>query len=359
LPNDHPIPVCVVPYAGRDDEISLIDLWRVVAARKNLILLIFLAAIGLASAYVFLAGSLYRAEAHLLPPQQQDIQSLIIGKEGLEITLNTPNLIYRAFLSNFKSKGVRREFFNAYDLADYYLADKLHTDADIDRIFDKVFSENLQLRADKQDASLVVVRFGDSDPELAAQRLNQFIAFANERTVRQLLGNINAAIRAEIERVRRQLASKSKLATQRRYDAITKLQEALRVARVLGFEGVDSLAVIADTEKAAIEVNTAQIPLYMRGAKALEAEIAVLESRKSDEPFIAGLRDLQEKLAFLEGLSINRGMLSAVTIDTAARTPYQAEKPREKMIIILAAVFGLIIGIFLAFIAEFRSKARE
>jgi len=97
----------------------------------------------------------------------------------------------------------------------------------------------------------------------------------------------------------------------------------------------------------------------MRGAKALEAEIAVLESRKSDEPFIAGLRDLQEKRIFLEGLLINRDKLSAVTIDAAARTPYRAEKPRKKLMVILAGMLGLMVGIFLVFVAEIWSKVRE
>jgi len=102
-----------------------------------------------------------------------------------------------------------------------------------------------------------------------------------------------------------------------------------------------------------------QAPLYMRGTKALEAEITVLESRKSDEPFVAGMRDLQEKQSFLEGISIDRSKLSAVTIDAAAIAPYQAEKPRKKLILILSAVFGLMTGIFLVFITEFRAKVRR
>jgi len=357
--NDRPVPVCVVPYGDRDDEISLVDMWRVFVARKVLVLLSLLVAIILASVYIFLAEPLYRAEAHLLPPQQKDIQSLMIdfrSKEELEMNRYTPDIVYKAFLKNLKSKGLRREFFDAHDLTGYYFADKPHTGADIDRIFDKKFDGNLRVQADKQDASYVVVSFGDPNPGLASQRLNQFIAFANERTVQQLLNNVNAAIWAEIERVRYQLASKLKLAAQRRHDRILGLQEALSVARALGIESSGSFSMAQDKEKAAIGINTAQIPLYMRGTKALEAEIAMLESRDSDEPFISGLRDLQEKRILLEGILIDRNKLAAVTIDTAARIPYQAEKPKGKLIFMFAAVFGVMAGIFLVFIAEFRSK---
>jgi chain length determinant protein (polysaccharide antigen chain regulator) len=281
------------------------------------------------------------------------------GKADLEVERYTPDLVYKAFLRNLKSKGLRREFFDAHDLAGYYLANNSHTDANIDRIFDKKFNGSLRVQVDKQDVSFVVASFTDTDPVLAAQRLNQFIAFANERTSRQLLNNVNAAIRAEIERVRYQLDSKLKLASQRRQDRILNLREALRVAKTLGIKSTSSFPVIEEKDTAAIEINTAQLPLYMRGMKALEAEIAVLESRKSDEPFVAGLRDLQEKQAFLEDILIERDKMSAVTIDAAGRTPYRVEKPRKKLMFMLATVFGLMIGIFMVFIAEFRSKTRE
>jgi len=129
-PDTRPVPVYVLPYADRDDEISLIDLWRVIMARKAIILLSLLVAIVLVSVYAFLAEPFYRAEAHLLPPQQQDIQGLMIdyrGKEGVEIKQYTPDLVYKAFQKNLKSKGSRREFFDAHDLIDYYLAGKLTT----------------------------------------------------------------------------------------------------------------------------------------------------------------------------------------------------------------------------------------
>ena len=61
----------------------------------------------------------------------------------------------------------------------------------------------------------------------------------------------------------------------------------------------------------------------------------------------------------VEGLSLNRDKLSTVTIDSAARTPYQAEKPPKKLILVLAGVAGSMAGFFLAFVVEFWSKTRE
>jgi len=68
------------------------------------------------------------------------------------------------------------------------------------------------------------------------------------------------------------------------------------------------------------------------------------------------LRDLQERLSFLEDLLVDVDKLSAVTVDAVAKKPYRAERPRKLLLIAIAAMLGFMIGIFLVFIAEFRSR---
>ena len=84
--------------------------------------------------------------------------------------------------------------------------------------------------------------------------------------------------------------------------------------------------------------------------------MSVLEARNSDEPFITGYRDLQERQAFLEGISIDAGTLSAVTLDEAARIPFRTDKPRKGVVILVMAVLGMMIGLFAAFLTEQFSK---
>ncbi len=360
--NDRPVPVCVVPYTDQNNEISLIDLWCVIVARKMLVLLSLLVAILLAFAYVFWVEPSYRAEAYLLPPQQKDIQALMIDFQGgadLKVELYTPDLVFTAFLKNLKSKGLRREYFDINNLADYYLANNPHTDADIDRIFDKKFNGSMRVQSDKQNTPFTVVSFSDRDSNLAAQRLNQFINFANKRTARQLYRNANAIVQAEIKQIRDELSSKLKLAERRRFDTITVLKEAQRIADALGIKDASTFPKVMDKSPSGLAVNTAQVPLYMRGTSALETEISVLELRKSEEPFISGFRDLQEKLAFMEAISIDYASLSAVIIDDPARVPYRMEKPNKKMIAILSVVLGVMVGVFLALAAEFLLGTRR
>jgi len=360
----HPIPVYIAPYGGRGDEVSLIDLWRVIARRKGIILLSWLVSMMLAAAYIFIAEPSYRAVAYLLPPQQQQIQGLLIDyhaieKSGLDIEPYNPESVYRAFLDNLESQGARREFFDNHELIKHYAAGESTKDINADRVFEKLFNERLKVQVDKQNTLSVTVSFSDSNPILAAQWLNQIIDYANKRTVRQLFNDVNSAIQSEIGKIRFQTDSKLKLAERRRLDTIITLKEALRVAQALGIQDTSTFAKMAESTQSGLVVNTAAVPLYTRGTKALETEISVLETRKSDEPFISGFRDLQERRAFLEGIYIDIDALSAVTNDAVAKTPYRAERPRKLLLLFIAATLGLMIGIFLAFVAAFRSKIND
>jgi len=359
--DQHPIPVYIAPYQDRGDEVSLIGLWRVIAKRKGIILLSLLVSMMLAAVYIFLAEPSYRAVAYLLPPQSQKIQGLLIDyrgidETGLDIEQYTPELVYTAFLENLKSRGLRREFFDRGNLVSHYVNQEADTKINVDRIFDTNFNNSLQVQVDRQDSLFVTVSFAYSDPELVAQWLNRFVDFVNERTVHQLLSDVESAIQTEIKRVRYQLDSKLKSAEHRRRDRVISLQEALHIAKALGVTEAGTFPMATGKNPAGVAVNTAQVPLYMRGTKALEKEINVLESRKSDEPFIAGLRDLQERLSFLEDIIVDPDTLSTVRVDSVAKTPYRAERPRKLLLIFSAATLGFMIGIFLVFIAEFWSK---
>ncbi len=358
-----PIPVYIAPTMDESDEISLVDLWRVIVRRKAIILVSFLLSVLLAFGYLFFAEPVYRANAYLFPPQQQNIQGLLIDYRSIEgdigVNRYTPESVYDAFLDNLKSHGARREFFDNHELIKHYAAGESTKDINADRVFDELFSERLKVQVDKQNTSFVTVSFSDSDPKLAAQWLNQIINFVNKRTVHQLSSDVSSAIQSEIDQVRYQLDSKLKVSEQRRRDRIVNLKEALSIARTLGINDTGTFPTMADKTQAGLAVNTLQVPLYMHGAGALETEITVLESRKSDEPFISGFRDLQERRAFLEGISIDTNTLSAVTIDAVAKPPYRAEKPRKFLLTVIAATLGFMIGIFMVFIAEFRSKVYD
>ena len=127
----------------------------------------------------------------------------------------------------------------------------------------------------------------------------------------------------------------------------------------LGIIGrVDATNIIQNTQMN-VDIATATTPLYYLGLEALATEISILRNRQSDDPFIVGLRDLQEELALLKSIEFDKENMSAVHIDQAAYQSKHRFKPDRKLIVSLATIVGLFSGIFLAFFVEFVQKQRK
>jgi chain length determinant protein (polysaccharide antigen chain regulator) len=95
------------------------------------------------------------------------------------------------------------------------------------------------------------------------------------------------------------------------------------------------------------------------GLRDLQEQLALLNAIKSDDPFIEGLRDLQEKLALLRSIKIKEEGMHAVTVDQAAYPPKNPIKPNRRLIVSLSTVVGLFLGIFLVFFVSFVQKQKE
>jgi len=140
---------------------------------------------------------------------------------------------------------------------------------------------------------------------------------------------------------------------------VLRYQEASIIARVLGIKKrVDATNIIQNTQMN-VDIATASTPLYYLGIEALTAEINILQNRKSDDPFISGLRDLQEQLVLLRSIKIEEEGLHAVTVDQAAYPPKNRIKPDRRLIVSLGTVVGLFLGIFLVFFVSFVQKQKE
>lgn len=356
-PSRDPVPVFIVPSCNLEDSIRFRDLVSVVIRRKWMVLATILLSIAGFAVYVMFAEPVYRAESTLLPPSQQHIQGLSVDisdnvSEGLKSY--TPEDVYAEFQKNLKSLGLRREFFLKNKLIDIYVVgDSPDVEVNADEIFTMHFSNAMRMSQDRQNSAFINVSFDNADPEIAAQVLNRYIEFVNKQTVGQLLLDVKAAISTEITRLRHQIDKKLKFAERRKEDTVIALREALQIATALGIKDTSTFPTVMDQNGIGLVVNTAQVPLYLRGVKALEAEIKVLESRESQEPFATGVRDLQERVAYLEGISTDRGELSAVNVDVPAMEPQRMRSPRVTSLLLLSVILGTVLGVIFAFMYEF------
>ena len=203
----------------------------------------------------------------------------------------------------------------------------------------------------------ISVSMESDDPEFAAKIVNDYINYFNFETIKGLVSAARNSIESQIRDIQYSISSKRVMAKVRRLDQIVNIEESANTALLLGIKDrVDTTNVVQNNQ---LNITTTSTPLYYRGFRALNVEIKFLKNRKSDDPFIVGLRDLQEKLALLRSIKIEEEGLHAVRIDQAAYPPKNRIKPNRRLIVSLGTVVGLFLGIFLVFFVSFVQKQRE
>lgn len=125
--------------APPEDEINLLDLFRVLSRRWKTIALVTVLATGLAVAYAMLAPSIYKAEAIFLPPAASDIQALNINNIHADQTRQDVSVaeVYALFKQNLQAMEVRKTIFKEMDLLDQ-LAPGKGQNINADTIFDNL-----------------------------------------------------------------------------------------------------------------------------------------------------------------------------------------------------------------------------
>ena len=147
------------------------------------------------------------------------------------------------------------------------------------------------------------------------------------------------------------------MAKKRREDQIIRFREALSIAENLGLEKrVDTTNIIQTTARLDDNNPSIKTPLYYIGSNALKAEIYNLENRITDDPFISGLRDIEEQLTILKTIKITKEKFSAAKIDRKAFPPLSHIYPNRRLILLAGIALGFIAGIFLVMLLNIFKK---
>jgi chain length determinant protein (polysaccharide antigen chain regulator) len=337
------------PYAQpfEDDTIDLYELWITLWSKRWLVIgVTAVAAIG-SVVYALLQPPVYKAEALLLPPKAKDVQSLNVqGVQGA-----SAGGVFAAFKNNLSSRSLQKKFIKEYGLMELLAPERTPETRDED-IYEGFAG---MIKIETKGSTSISIELHDA--EVSAQWVNDYIKFMDTETITLLVENMRNSITNRIRDIEYTIASKRQMAKQRREDQIQQFQEASTIAAKLGVKDrVDATNVVQNNQ---LNISTASTPLYYRGFRALNAEITILKDRKSDDPFIMGLRDLQESLALLRSIKIEDEGLHAVSIDQAAYPPTNRIKPNRRLIVSLGTVVGLFLGIFLVFFVSFIQNQKE
>jgi len=351
------------PQQLEDDNFDLYELLITLWNSKWLVTAVTVVAALGSIVYALQLQQIYKAEALLFPPKAKDIQSLNFFREQVEIigekfTGTSAENVFNKFKQNLKSRTLHKKFIQEKGLMEILAPDR-NAETNVENIY-QGFADMIKLGKKGGAISLSIEMH---DGEIAAQWVNDFIEFIDKETVNVLIDEFKISITNQIKGVEYKIASKRQMAKRRRVDQIIRYNEAAIIADSLGIKRrVDATNIIQTVQPGTqmnVDIATASTPLYYLGSEALNTEISVLRNRQSDDPFIGGLRDLQERLTLLNSFKFDIEKMSVVYIDQAAYPPKYAISPNRRLIVSLATVVGLFSGIFLVFLIEFVQNQRK
>ena len=421
-----PVNLQLIQTNYEEDEISLYDIWQILVEYKFYIASITCICTLVALIYAIQATPVYEAKAYLLPPEQKDLEGINIRE-----TKYSPLGIYQNYIRKLRSISIRRKFFEENNLVSQLVG---NDDADMnsDNVFNNEFNNKLHIEiihVDKrkiEDHDPIKISFTSMDAKLTAELVNKFISYVEKETIKLIKDDIKASIEFNIFKIEREISRKRGLTREQRLDQIKVLleeenikrddiknkiatlkkkaqieledrkevfNEAIAIAKELGIDNPTLLSAASDENTLDVMINTQQTPEYMRGVKALNAEIEILKERKDNEDaFISGLRDLERELEMLnENPKINslknrenddpyipdlltmqyevarllnfvklidmETRIKSVKVDEFAKVPKDRIKPNRRKIVMFGMFAGLIAGFGLAFIVNFIKKS--
>ncbi|MDD1965646.1 Wzz/FepE/Etk N-terminal domain-containing protein [Pseudomonas putida] len=336
------------------DEIDVMEVLTVLWQQKVLVLAAVVVCTLIAAAYVSQIKPVYEARGYLLPPTNDDIKEMNKGR-GEELSLKpfTDKDMYDVYTRELQAEATRKAVFDRVVLpANAAAANGESREAAYERFLKSVTVSPVGAELDKRFAITVQ----GQDPAQAAAVIKAMIFEAQEVAVPEVIAWSGRQTTVALADISRDIAHLREIESETREDEITRLQEALSVAQAMGLENP---APVSASGKAQVDALVNDKLSYMRGTKALAAQIQVLSERKSGDPFIPNLRTLQMKERFIDNLQINPERVRLYRLDGSIDVPTQPMSSRKRLILAMGVLGGAGLGVFLALARYFLMGRRK
>lgn len=328
-----------------EEDVGLGDLLSGIFHYKTMILAIAALGFFVAIAYGFIAKPVYEAKIFLLPPTKNDISGLNLGRtHEFELTPYNVSQVYDSFIYALRSEALRRRFFEEVYLPSIGEGIEYGAKAELYQGFSKVI---YLVPGTKDVPGRYTLVAANEQPAEAVAWGRQYVDWASKLAVEELVKDSEREVDVLASGLDRKIATLRDSGQKLREDSIAQLREALRVAQAIGLEKPPIITGNEFNESSATMSGDLK---YMRGSKALEAEIKNLESRSSNDPFIDKLRDLQARYMFYKGLDASSSGVSVYRLDGAIEQPVSPVQPKKALLAVLGLVFGLLAGIVAALV---------
>ncbi|NYT84326.1 LPS O-antigen chain length determinant protein WzzB [Pollutimonas harenae] len=338
------------------DEIDLRELLLTLWSAKVLIIAVTLLTTCAAAVYVFLSTPIYEAHVQALPPTQGGLAAYNMANQLSGSAVNaltqqpqqeqTPdNAIealstkdaYKVFLRHADSSSLRQAFFKNTYLAEYGSPSDEGQRQQLWKDFNK--SLNIKRPQKPTDASLLTLSWQGADPQLIAQWANQYVNMAISAAQHELLQNLQSAVQLRLDSTQAQIDTLREVALIDQQSNMAQLKEALELAESIGLEDPPPSGNLITSYTGSTS--------YLRGAKALRAELALITSRQDHDPYLSELPNLLRTQTLLKSIDTHPSV-SVATIDESATAPIDPIKPRKALVLVLGVVVGGMLGILAA-----------
>jgi chain length determinant protein (polysaccharide antigen chain regulator) len=333
--------------APRNDEIDLVELLYGLWTQKWLILLVTLAVSAGATAYAFLAKPVYATRVTVMPPSLSEIADFNLGRNGgTGLKPFSVSDVYAVFTRNLQAEKNRRQFFREVYLQSL---DEARRSGSHDALY-KGFAATFSISApNKSQPDLYSVAVEHHDPAQAAAWAKHYVDQVAQQSLDEMLKNAQRELAVHAQNIEQQIEGRRESAKARREDRITQLHEALTVAEAIGLENPPVITGRTEDNRELSAFMDGSL-MYMRGSKALQAELRVLKARESDDPFIPELRDLEEKYKLYASVKLDPERVAVFRQDGEVEQPDAPIKPKKALILALGVVLGGMLGLFIALI---------
>ncbi|MBA6065587.1 LPS O-antigen chain length determinant protein WzzB [Pseudomonas mosselii] len=321
--------------------------------QKVLVLLIAGLFVLVGGAYAMLAAPVYEAKAYLQKPSIADVAALNQGRGASDLMPRlTAKNVYDAFLGTLQSEQLRRDFF-----VQGYLPRLSEQKRKEDR--EELYAEFIRqfvFVVDRQDAGRLLMTVQADEPQQAVQLLTEYLAQAQKQAKKEILEDVRSGAVAMAASLARSISEGRENARREREDEMARLGEALKVAESVGLQKPPMIDTGLSAEVSSGMTGTLS---YLRGVTALRAELENLRSRKSDDPFVPKLRQMEAGMAFYQGLEVDPSAFQIYRLDGLVEEPVTPLKPRKGLIIVLSLIGGLLVGMIVALLRVFASFAER
>ncbi|BDU09717.1 O-antigen chain length regulator [Pseudomonas sp. RtIB026] len=307
-------------------------LWEEKILVIGVALVVTLASIG----YAFFASPLFEAKVYVQPPFAHDVARLNQGRGGDSgLKLISSKDAYTVFLDSLNSETLRRKFFLEFYMPNLSQGERSHSQDDLYARFNKLL---VITESPVPERYSVVMR--QTTPAVAANWLSRYVQMASEEAKAALIRGAQVEVSLKADSLGKKIEVARANARRGREDQVVQLSEALVIAETIGLEKPTE---VLNTSVG--ETGGVRDMMYLRGSKALKAEIEALGKRESNDPFISGLRAYQEELAFYQALKVGEVEFEVYRPDGEVLEPDEQVKPNRALVISLGVLAGLLLGV--------------